>query len=121
MIPPIFQIFADDSSVADIFGAPVRIYPFGEATQPVTKKPYAVWQIIGGSPENSMGDVPDADSFSIQLDVYAESVSDALSAAKILRDTVEPHAHVVAYGPTVKDHDTGLYRYCFDIDFKIRR
>jgi hypothetical protein len=71
MHPPLHAVCAADTTVQDLLGGDVlRLYPFGEARQQETY-PYAVWQLVGGRPENYLSDRPDVDSFSTQVDVYA--------------------------------------------------
>jgi hypothetical protein len=117
MYPPLFSIVAADGTVQSVFGSnPVRVLPFGSADEK-TPLPYAVWQTVGGSPENYLGDIPDIDSFLVQVDVYSKSISASRSGAEALRDALEPHAHVVSGSRESKDQITGNFRYSFDINF----
>lgn len=99
---------------------PTRLYPFGEAPQNVGK-PYAVWQTISGSPENYISTLPDMDSYSIQVDVYAANATAARNAAKAIRDAVEPYAHVTFWGGESRDPDTNNYRVNFTVDWWVPR
>jgi len=121
MFPPIFQVCAASAAVTALLGTPVtRIYPFGEAPQGVAL-PYAVWQTISGQPENYLGEVPDVDSWSLQIDVYADSATSARNVAKALRDAIEPVAYVTRWGGESRDKETNHYRYSFDVDFIVQR
>lgn len=121
MFAPIFQVCAANAAVIAVLGSsPVRFYPFGEAPQDGAK-PYAVWQSIGGSPENYLGDVPDVDTFGLQIDCYAESAQQCRDIAQALRDAIEPHAHIVAWRGDSRDVATKLYRYSFDVDWIVTR
>lgn len=121
MFAPIFATCAADTAVKAVLGsAPVRLYPFGTAPQGVTL-PYAVWQTIGGTPENYIGDLPDLDSYSLQVDVYATTETDARNAAKALRDAIEPHAHITRWGGEWTDPDTLNKRYSFDVEWHVNR
>ena len=121
MYPPIFTTVATDTVVQASFGvSPVRVYPFGEAPAKVTK-PYAVWQVVTGFPENCLGGVPDMDSFLVQLDIYADTGSEARVGAEALRDAIEPAAHVVAWRGEGRDPDTNNYRYSFDSNWWVSR
>lgn len=121
MFPPIFTVCRASPEVVALLGsAPMRLYPFGEAPQNV-KTPYAVWQTIGGLPENYITNVPDIDSFSIQVDVYASSAAEAREVAAALRDAIEPHAHVVGWRGDSRDPETKNYRYSFDVNWFVRR
>ncbi len=101
-------------------GSACRLYPFGEAPEG-DPRPYAVWQTVTGIPENYLGRVPDIDSWGIQIDVYANSVSAARSVAEALRDAIEPHAHIVTWGGDDRDPDTNLFRVIFSVDWWVNR
>lgn len=121
MFPPVFQICAASAAVTALIGTnPVRLYPFGEAPQGVVY-PYAAWQLVTGTPENYLGDLPDADNFTVQIDVYADTAASARNVAKALRDAIEPVAYVVAWRGESKDAETKRYRYSFDVDWIVRR
>jgi hypothetical protein len=121
MYPPIFATISTSSAVKSLIGSsPVRFYPFGEAPQGLTL-PYAVWQTIGGFPENYLGDLPDVDSYAIQVDVYALTADAARAVAAALRNAIEPHAHIVRWGGESRDPDTKNYRYSFDVDWYVQR
>lgn len=121
MYPPIFSVCYADSSVTALLGtSPCRLYPFGEGTQKPAK-PYAVWQTVGGSPENYINDLPDCDTFLIQVDVYADTAASARSVAVALRDAIEPEAHVTSWRGESKDPETGNYRSSFTVSWIVRR
>lgn len=116
MYPPIFSVVADDAAATALLGSPPRLYPFGEAPQSVVT-PYANWQVISGSPENYLHGRPDIDGFTIQVDVFGDTSSSAISAAAAIRDAIELQAHVVHWGGQTRDPDTQRYRVSFDIDW----
>lgn len=117
MIPPIFSLCAADSAVTALIGSnPVRLYPFGEAPQDVAK-PYAVWQTINGSPENFLAGRPDADNYSVQVDVYGITSASVLQVSEALRDALELDAYITNWGNTSRDTETKHYRYSFGVDF----
>lgn len=121
MFPPIFATCAAAPGVTALLGAsPTRLYPFGEAPHGVAC-PYAVWQTVGGVPENYLGDRPDIDSFSLQVDVYAETGASARAVAVALRDAIEPNAHITRWGGESRDPETGRYRVSFDVDWLTHR
>lgn len=117
MYPPIFSVCAADPTLTGLIGSsPPRLFPAGEAPPNVTR-PYITWATIGGSPENYLGDLPDVDSWSIQLDVYAETLTGARSVAEALRNAVEPASHITRFSGDGRDPDTNLYRYSMDVDW----
>lgn len=121
MYPPVFALAAADSNVTALLGTnPTRLYPFGEAPQGVTK-PYAVWQLSGGVPENYLDKAPDADNFSAQIDVYADRASTARQVAEALRNAYEPKAYIANWNGEGRDPDTNNYRVSFDVDFIVLR
>lgn len=117
MTPPIFSAVAASAAVTALIGGnPVRFYPFGQAPQSVSL-PYAVWQPIGGAPENFLGDLPDLDRYSLQIDVYAATGAAAQAVAKAVRDAIEPHAYITAWRNHGIDPATQKHRYSFDVDW----
>lgn len=121
MYPPIFQVCAANAGVTALIGSsPVRLYPFGEAPQSVAL-PYAVWQVIGGFPENYLGEVPDADTISIQIDVYAATPEPARNAAIAIRNAIQTRANVVSWNGESRDTETRNYRVGFSVDWIVRR
>lgn len=119
MTPEIFQLVVNDVGCQTIFGVnPTRFYSFGQAQKGVAK-PYAVWQTIGGEPENTLSCLPTSDRYSIQIDVYATTAKDARDGARALRDAfeVEQFCSIQGWRGEEKEFDTGLFRYSFDVDF----
>lgn len=118
---PIFAVCAADPGVTAVLGAlPTRLYPFGEAPEGVAK-PYAVWQLITGSPENYLSGRPDIDGYTLQVDVYAATASSARDVTGAIVHAIELKAHVVRWGGETKDTATKLYRSSFDIDWLVPR
>jgi hypothetical protein len=98
----------------------MRLYPFGRAPQDETR-PYATWQTISGLPENHLGDRPDTDSYTLQLDVWATTETGARDAANAIRDAVEPVAHITSWRGEQWDDTTELRRYSFDVEWIVFR
>jgi hypothetical protein len=126
MNPPFFPAI-NVSAVWAVFGSnPVRVFPFGEAPKD-TGKPYAVWQTVNGRPYNYLNEVPDGDDWLVQVDVYVESESPATAinqvteGARVLRDALEPVAHITAWRGASREPTTKFYRYSFDVSFVTSR
>lgn len=118
MIAPLYQIAMASSAVVALVGT--RVYPFGHVDgQPA--KPYVVWQGAAGRPENYLGDLPDVDHLTTQVDVYAASAASALATAKALRDAFEPVAYVVSWRGESRDPETKNYRFGFDVAWIVQR
>lgn len=121
MLPPIFQTCAASNAVKALIGSsPVRLWPFGVAPESPAL-PYAVWQVVGGAPENYMDQEPDADRFMLQVDVYAATASSARNVAVALRDVIEQYAHIIAWRGESRDPETKHYRFTFDVDWHVLR
>jgi hypothetical protein len=122
MEAPIFAICSTDPGVTALLGVGIecRLYSFGEAPQkPV--RPYVVWSLITGSPENYLAGRPDADSFTLQLDVYATTAGPVRAVTEALCAAIEPRAYVVRWGATDRDPETKDYHRSFDVDWIVLR
>ena len=119
---PIFSACAAASAVTALIGAPpnMRLSEFGLAPQTVAL-PYAVWQVVTGLPENYINQVPDIDSYTIQVDVYATTATSSRAVANAIRDAIETKAHIVAWRGESKDPDTLHYRSSFDVTWFVPR
>ncbi|MGY4876507.1 DUF3168 domain-containing protein [Vreelandella aquamarina] len=116
-MPPLFAVCAANAGVTALLGdGPMRLYPFGDAPENVAK-PYAVYQVLNGVPENYLDDPPDIDQWLIQVDIYAGSVSSAQAVQKALRRALEPHCTITRLGGTGTDPDTHLKTTGFDLSW----
>jgi hypothetical protein len=89
------------------------------------QKPYAVWQRVFGAPENYLSNVPNIDSFTLQIDVYAagttagaQTVRDVAAA---IRDAIEPECHITNWLGESIDPDTRNHRFTFQCDWFVQR
>lgn len=114
MLPPLYAVLMDSTAVTDIIGT--RCYPFGEAVQD-TDKPYVVWQIIAGLPDNNLSDAPSIDSLSIQVDCYHQSPTGINTLAVAVRSALENVAHITGYPVNEREPDTKLYRIALELDW----
>lgn len=121
MYPPVFEVCAVSAAVKSVLGInPVRLYPFGSAPQGVAK-PYAAWQVITGVPENYLSEIPDIDSLTLQLTVYADGADSARNALSALRDAIEPVAHIASWLAEGRDPETKSYTAGFIVDWWVAR
>lgn len=99
---------------------PLRFYAWGKAPQGVVL-PYAVWQLVGGLPENYLGDRPDMDGSTVQVDVYAAGTlagaDQARAVAAALRAEIEKVAYITFIRGEGLDPDTKSHTYGFDSDW----
>jgi hypothetical protein len=122
MYPPVFEtLTAVPDIVSALQGANniVKIFPI-EAPQG-TKAPYVVWNTPNGFPQNYLGNVPDLDQFSTQIDVYADTLEQVRDIGKLLRDAIEPVAYITAWLGDGKDFETKLMLLSFDVDWQTDR
>lgn len=118
---PIFAICAADPGVQLLLGqSPTRLYQFGMAPS-IPVAPYAVWRQVGGVPAAYLGNLPDVDSYTLQVDVFAKTPQDSRQVVDALRDALEPHCYISSWGMEGRDPQTELHRINFDVDFIIRR
>ena len=122
MTPPIVKACLQSSAVTALLGAgtEMRLYSFGEAEQGVAK-PYAVWQVVSGSPENYLAGRPDLDSVTLQVDIYAITGDSARAVRDAIRDAVELDAYITRWGDEGRDPETKNYRASFDVDWMVHR
>lgn len=112
---PLFTLCQADGEVKTRLGeSPIRCYPFGQAPKD-TALPYAVWQLVSGSPYNQLTDNANTDNYTTQVDVYGETDSDALLAAKAIISATSEEAYVLSYNSNGRDNKTGDYYYSFDL------
>src|SRR5690625_5522002 len=116
MYPPIFMYANRSAQVRALLGGvPLRFYMFGEAPHSPTY-PYAVWQTVGGAPENYITNAPDIDRFGVQVDVYATSSSEASECVAALRDAIETYTHITDWSGTSRDRINGTFCSVFEMD-----
>lgn len=116
--PPAFEIASQDPGVLALLGTgPVRFWTFGKAPQNETR-PYAVFQTVYGTPDNSLACLPKEDNWGVQIDCYAKSVTDARNVAEALRDAFETtRNYVVSWNGEDWEQNTGLWRISFTVEF----
>lgn len=97
----------------------IRLWPFGLAPkQPLPKLPYVTWQNVGGDPNNNVSDRPDADFFTVQVNVWAETSAQLWAVTTALRDIMEVDGcTIVRWGNTEIDAQTKAFGYDFDADW----
>lgn len=115
---PIFSLAVGSADVLALLkkGNTTRFYPFGEAPQGI-ERPYAVWQLVGGQPENRLATAPSMDTFRIQVDVYADKQSEARAVGDALRDAFEPAGYITGWNFEGRESDTRLFRFSFTVEF----
>lgn len=126
MYPPIYATCAADTGVVTLLtdsDGQLRLYPAGESPQK-RARPYAVWQIIYGEPDNTLADIPNTDMFGIQIDVYGPTADAVRTIASAIRAAIEHTAYVVRYNSETRVEGSQAdrhWRYSFDVEWRIYR
>lgn len=118
MLPPVYRTLHDDAAVKAIVGT--RIYAHGDAP-PDTERPYITWQVIVGTPENSLADAPDIDRWVLQINCWHPQEADVETLAKAVRDVVQQHGYVTDMPGNRRDTETKLYWIAIRMDWLLHR
>lgn len=121
---PFFTIVSADAGVQAIFGsAPCRVFPFDYAVTKGDKitKPYAVFQLTGGSPSNNLSRRPDSDTIDLQVDVYGTTVAETRDAADAIEYAIEEDCYVMRVMSEKVENETKLYRTTFTTQWFVPR
>lgn len=117
MYSPVFTLLNASPQVKLILGnSPLRVYPSGRAPQN-SVKPYAVYSVYNANPENYLDSVPDIDNKGTQINIYAETADSCKKAFDVIRDTLEPHAHMTNFSTDDVDAETDLFSARLEFDF----
>lgn len=111
------KLCTDDPVTSALFGSdPLRIYP--SSVDPVGKMtPYAKWQIVGGGPQLYLKNTADKTRYSINIEVYGQTATEASTAAHAIMGATRESAYVTNFIGTFFDKDTKSYLFSFDVDF----
>lgn len=116
-MPPLFAICAANAGVTALLGVgPTRLFPFGKAPENVAK-PYAVYQVLNGVPENYLDEPPDVDDWNIQIDIYGTTPASVTAVLNALRRALEPHCYIERLGGTSTEPNTQLETTSFDVSW----
>ncbi|PSM14528.1 tail completion protein gp17 [Stenotrophomonas maltophilia] len=113
MVPLIQSLLQGDAAVRQVLGDPIRLWP-GSAPQE-TALPYAIWEVVGGSPTAMLSEPPPADGWRVRLTVWGENLSQANGVAVAIRDVVERVGSIESYNPTPDSDDTDAMGISFDV------
>lgn len=116
--PPLFETCSAAAGLTALIGAsPVRCYLFDEAEAPPPTKPYIVWQVIGGAPENQLAGAPTEGVYSTQVDIYGDTAASARAVSAAFQTAIVGAAYVTGYGGEYREADTRLYRLTLLVDW----
>lgn len=122
MLPPVYSLLTADPSVTALVGA--RIYRHGSAPQKVVA-PYVTWFLVSGTPENELSSLPRVDRMEVQIDCWSNNTGtgdeQVETLATVIRDALEPVAHMTGIIANEQDFETRRYRLGMQFTFWIKR
>lgn len=125
MQPPVFSLLttgAPGTAVKAIVGtSPPMIWEDVVPQEFALRRPYIVWSIIGGTPENYLDQVPTMDSGRVRIGVWSLSPTERRTLMAAVRTAIEPSAHMVGIPVGTYEEDTKLYGYWMDFQFWVAR
>lgn len=121
MLPPVYNTLR--ASAALVALVDTRIYRHGQAPQGVAA-PYVTWSLITGTPENQLSGTPPVDSMTIQVDCWANGAAGdkgVETLADLVRDAMEPYAHMTGMPVDQRETETKLWRMALQFDWWMSR
>lgn len=119
MYAPIYDVCQADATLQALLGnsdGDIRLYPFALAPKDAAL-PYVTWQNIGGEPANYLADNPDADSFSLQVNVWGLTTGEVIAVTQAIRDAIQAVCYIVRWGNQHRDAQSLAFGYDFDVDW----
>lgn len=86
-----------------------------------TRPPYAVWQVVSGTPENHLDCPAHNDHVAFQIVVYDTDQRRAQQIRAAIRAALEDQCYVTSIHPGGYERDTKLYRRGFDANWWLGR
>jgi len=118
MFPPVFDILTAAPDVTTL--VQTRVYGSGQAVQD-TSKPYVVWSVPAGAPENTLSELPTVDRQVVQVDCYSKEEKQVKQLAIAVRNALEPHCHMTQHLANEREFDTKLFRVALQFDYFLNR
>jgi hypothetical protein len=121
MLPDLFTLLKANTPVKNLLGTTqLRVFPAGRAPEE-SIRPYAVYSVVNGTPENYLSGTPSIDNIGTQISVYAETFDSLINCFNAIRNALEPHAHMTNYATPDQDADTNLFSCRMEFDFWDKR
>lgn len=118
MLPPIYAALQAAPAVVALVGT--RIYRHGRAPQDVAA-PYVTWTLVAATPENHLSGLPPMDRMTVQVDCWHPTDEGCEVLTRVVRDAIEPHAHVTSTLIDQRDPETKLWRMALQLDWWLSR
>lgn len=118
MWPPVYEVLRAASAVTSAVGD--RIGSHGQIEQ-TAGRPYLTWQVITALPENLLGEAPDIDAVTIQINCLHPTDAGIRALARAVLDAIEPYCHVTGIPIDQRDPETRLYWVAIQADWWLSR
>lgn len=118
MLPPVFARLKTSSALTALVAS--RIYRHGSAPQDSALSPYITWTALP-TPENTLSETPGIDRVTLQIDCWSDNDTQVETVATLVRDTIEPVAHMTGVIIDSREPDTKLYRISLQFDWWLSR
>lgn len=119
MLPPIYQRLQAVPALVALVST--RIYRHGSVPQDSATAPYITWALVGAEPANTLSETPSRDRQSVQVDIYSLDDTQVEQIATLVRDSIEPVAHMTGIIVDSRETDTKLYRMSLQFDWWLIR
>lgn len=120
MLPPVHETLAASAATA-LLGSPPRVWRHGEAPAGQETRDYVTWTLAGGSPVNNLSELPPADGLSVQVDCWSATDAGVVALATVVRDAIEPVAHMTSVLADGRDADTRRFRIALQFEWWLAR
>ncbi len=119
-ILPVVPTLKASAAVTALLGsAPLRVYE--DIAPDNTQLPYAVWQVVSGTPENNLDCPANIDQVSFQIVVYDTDQRRVQTVRAAIRAALEPHCYVTNIHPSGYETATKLFSRGFDANWYLDR
>lgn len=119
MLPLIYTWLSASAPVVALVGD--RIYRHGHSPAQ-GDRPYLVWMLVAGVPDNNLSDLPPSDRMTVQVDCWHPTDNGVEALATAVRNALEPRGHMTAIPVDTRDMgETQLYRISLQFDFFVVR
>ncbi len=122
-LPPLQAALTASAALLTAIGGPNPAGQIAQSVYPETySRPYVVWSIVSGQPENFLQGEPDEDDIRCQVDCYSAQNTQCRQMMQAAVAACEGIGHIV-FGPIVPGFDEGdkLFRWLFQVEVWNRR
>jgi len=88
---------------------------FFEGLAPDSRKPYATWQMLSALPFNYLAGAPDTDLLKVQIDVWADSPTEARTTARQVRRAIDS-TYLITFMQSGYDEASREYRVTLHVN-----